>query len=58
MKKPEAAVKWLQMASEDGFPCYPLFEKDSSLDPVRGDPRFIEFMARIKQQWEHYRTTL
>ncbi len=58
MKKPEAAVKWLQMAAEDGFPCYPLFEKDSSLDPVRGDRRFVEFMARLKQQWEHYRATL
>jgi tetratricopeptide (TPR) repeat protein len=58
MNKPEPALRWLQMAADDGLPCYPLFEKDSSLDHLRGDPRFMEFMANLKKQWEHYKATL
>ncbi len=58
MNKPEPAVKWLQMAADDGFPCYPLFEHDPNLDHLRQDPRFIAFMAKLKEQWEHYKATL
>ncbi len=58
MKKPEPAVKWLRMTAEDGFPCYPLFEKDASLDNLRSDPRFIEFMAKLRKQWEYYKAIL
>lgn len=25
LNKPEQAIKWLQVAADDGFPCYPLF---------------------------------
>jgi hypothetical protein len=58
MKKAEEAVYWLQAASDDGFPCYPLFEKDPYLDHLRKDPRFLALMAKLKAQWEHYRTIL
>ncbi len=58
MKRPEPAVKWLRLTAEDGFPCYPLFEKDPSLNNLRGDPRFIEFMAKLRKQWEYYKATL
>ncbi len=58
MNKPGPAMKWLQTAADDGFPCYPLFEKDTSLDNLRKDPRFVEFMTRPKKQWEYYRATL
>jgi eukaryotic-like serine/threonine-protein kinase len=58
MNKPEQAVKWLQAAADDGFPCYPLFENDPSLNQIRKDQRFIALMARLKQQWEHYQATL
>lgn len=58
MNKPEEAVYWLQQAAENGFPCYPLFEQDSNLDPIRQDPRFIAFMAKLKAQWEQYKATL
>jgi TolB-like protein/Tfp pilus assembly protein PilF len=54
MNKPEPALKYLQSAAEDGFPCYPLFEHDPNLDHLRKDPRFIQFMAGVKKQWEHY----
>jgi adenylate cyclase len=58
MNKPEQAIKWLEMGAEDGFPCYPLFERDTNLDNLRRDARFAEFLAKQKQQWEHYRTIL
>ena len=54
MNKPEQAIKWLMAAADDGFPCYPMFEKDSNLDKLRGDPRFVTFMATQRQQWEYY----
>ncbi len=57
-KKAEPAIKWLQAAADDGFPCYPLFERDPYLDRLRNDPRFIALMVKLKEQWEHYRTGL
>ncbi|HMB83775.1 MAG TPA: protein kinase [Terriglobales bacterium] len=58
MNRPEPAMKWLQVTAEEGFPCYPLFEGDANLDNIRKDARFISFMAKQKQQWEHYSATL
>jgi TolB-like protein/DNA-binding winged helix-turn-helix (wHTH) protein len=51
LNKPEAAVTWLQKAAVDGFPCYPLFEKDTNLDHLRHNARFLAFMANLKKQW-------
>jgi len=58
MHQPDPALKWLQVTAEEGFPNYPLFEGDANLDNLRKDPRFIAFMAKLKQQWEHYNATL
>jgi hypothetical protein len=58
MKKAEPAIKWLQAAADDGFPCYPLFDHDPYLDHLRKDPRFIALMAKLKEQWEHYQKGL
>ena len=58
MNKPEEAVKWLQNAADDGFPCYPLFASDSNLDNLRQDTRFISFLEKQKQQWESYKKLL
>jgi DNA-binding winged helix-turn-helix (wHTH) protein/TolB-like protein len=54
----EQAIRWSQRAADDGFPCYPLFDHDPNLDHLRQDPRFIAFMAKLKEQWEHYRAVL
>ena len=56
--KVEPAITWLQTAADDGFPCYPLFERDPNLDSLREDPRFITFMEGLKRQWEHYKAAL
>jgi len=58
MNKPEPAIKWLEAAAEDGFPCYPLFERDTNLDNLRQDARFVAFLAKLRLQWEHHKTIL
>jgi TolB-like protein/DNA-binding winged helix-turn-helix (wHTH) protein len=55
MDKPQAALRWLRAAAADGFPCYPLFARDPSLDRIRTDPAFRQFMADLKRSWEHIR---
>jgi tetratricopeptide (TPR) repeat protein len=58
MDKREQAIKWLEVAAEGGFPCYPLFERDTNLDNLRQDARFVTFLAKLRQQWEYYKTIL
>ncbi|HKH71131.1 MAG TPA: winged helix-turn-helix domain-containing protein, partial [Vicinamibacterales bacterium] len=31
----DASLRWLQRAADTGFPCYPWFERDPLLDPLR-----------------------
>lgn len=52
--KSEEAVKWLRVTAREGFPCYPLFERDTFLNPIRNDPAFVQFMAEMKTRWEGY----
>lgn len=58
LKRPEQALRYLQIAADDGFPCYPLFEQDSNLDSLRKNPHFLSFMAEQKRQWEYFRAHL
>ena len=58
MNQQEEAIKWLESAAKDGFPCYSLFVTDRNLDNLRQHPRFQQFMTRMKQQWEQYKTML
>jgi len=58
MNKPAQAINWLKVAAENGFPCYPLFEKDPNLNNLRQDAHFITFLAKRKEQWEYYKSIL
>jgi TolB-like protein/DNA-binding winged helix-turn-helix (wHTH) protein len=58
MNKPEPAMKYLQRAAEDGFPCYPLYDRDADLNNLRKNPRFVQFMADLKKQWEYHKANL
>jgi tetratricopeptide (TPR) repeat protein len=58
MNKLDDAMKWLELAANDGFPCYLLFEKDRKLDSLRQDARFQALLAKLKQQWENYKSLL
>jgi len=51
-------MAWLRRASEDGFPCYPLFRSDPLLSGLRGDPEFEAFLAEHEAKWERWRATL
>ena len=55
MNKPDDAMKWLENAADDGFPCYPYFAIDPNLDNIRKDPRFISFMEKGQAQVEAFR---
>jgi hypothetical protein len=54
LRQPGPAVEWLRRAADDGFPCYPLFEKDPNLDNLRQDLGFMALMADLKAQWERW----
>jgi tetratricopeptide (TPR) repeat protein len=58
LNKPDEAVKWLTVAADEGFPCYPYFEIDRTLDSIRQTPSFIVFMTKLKAQWEKYDASL
>ncbi len=46
--QPEESIGWLERAADEGFPCYPWFERDPLLDPIRKDPRFTRLLARLQ----------
>ncbi len=54
----DQALHYLRLATDDGFPCYPLFEHDSNLDHLRNDPGFLSFLAEQRKQWEYFREHL
>jgi tetratricopeptide (TPR) repeat protein len=53
--RPVDAVKWLQQAADDGYPCYPVFENDSTLNRIRGEQVFKDFLAGQRAVWEGFR---
>jgi TolB-like protein/DNA-binding winged helix-turn-helix (wHTH) protein/Tfp pilus assembly protein PilF len=58
MHKNRLAIQWLLAAAGEGFPCYPVFARDPNLASLRKDPRFVQFIADQKKQWEYYKTAL
>ena len=58
LNKPDEAIRWLQTAADDGFPCYPLFEQDDNLNSLRTDERFVAFLAQMKARLQRYEATL
>jgi len=47
------ARQWLRRAVDTGLPCYPWYEHDPLLEPIRsGDPEFKTFLAELKKSWE------
>ena len=56
MNKTDKSVEWFEKATGDGLNCFPMFEKDPSLDNVRNDSRFREIMGIERKKWEYYRS--
>lgn len=55
LNEPEEAVKWIEAASDDGFPCYPYFMIDPNLTSLRDHPRFIQLMSTLERQWNRFK---
>ncbi len=51
-------VRLLEKAIDGGFYCYPFMSKDSFLDPVRDDKKFMEVMAYAKSKYEEFKKSL
>jgi DNA-binding winged helix-turn-helix (wHTH) protein/TolB-like protein len=51
----EESLTWLQRAIDSGFPCYPWFERDTLLDPIRRKPGFVQLLGRLRDAHEHAR---
>lgn len=52
----DEAMKWLRKTAAEGFPNYPMFERDHFLDRIRQTPEFIRFMEQMKAQNERYKS--
>ena len=52
MDEPDLAMKWLAYTAENGYPNLTWFERDPNLDKLRKDPRFIEFLNKLRPRFE------
>jgi TolB-like protein/Tfp pilus assembly protein PilF len=50
-----AGLDWLERAADTGFPCYPWFERDTLLDPLRRHPGFVRLLDRLRDRHEQAR---
>ena len=51
----DESLKWLVQAADTGFPCYPWFERDALLDPMRRQPGFVRLLTRLRDAHEQAR---
>ncbi len=52
MNRPADAVKWLEVAAEQGFPNGAYFEIDPNLEGIRDEAGFLGLMERLRSQRE------
>jgi len=52
MDEPDLAMKWLNYTAENGYPNLTWFERDPNLDKLRKNPRFIEFLEKLRPRFE------
>ena len=50
----EEALRWLEHTVKRDWINYPLWKNDPLLENVRGEPRFQELMATVKEKWENF----
>ena len=47
----EKAMAWLEKSVDTGFPCWPFFQVDPSLENLRGEPRFQRLLADLERKY-------
>jgi hypothetical protein len=55
LDEPAAAVRELQAAAENGYPCATLFESDPLLAPLHGDESFEALLERLRGERVRFR---
>ena len=50
-----AGLAWLERAADTGFPCYPWFERDTLLEPLRRHAGFVRLLGRLRDGHEQVR---
>ena len=50
--KKDQAIEYLNKSIETGFPCYPWFQKDPLLDPLRNSKSFQELLSRLEKEYQ------
>jgi len=55
LNRQDEAVKWLEAAADEGFPCFSYFEIDPHLDNLRGHPPFTDLMSTLRTQWQRFK---
>jgi len=48
----DRALQWLARAVDTGFLCYPWYEKDPLLQPLRSNAEFHHFIETLRKSWE------
>lgn len=51
MGEKDAAIDGIMRAADDGFPCYPWFERDPCLESLRDDSRFRNLIEELRARW-------
>ena len=46
------ARRWLTRAAAEGFPCYPWYDRDPLMQPLKSDPDFQEFMKQLSKRFD------
>ena len=46
------AIRWLTQSARDGFRCYPWYQHDRLLDPLRSDAGYQRLVEELKQSWQ------
>jgi TolB-like protein len=46
------ARRWLTRAAAEGFPCYPWYDRDPLMQPLKSDPAFQEFMKQLRKRFD------
>ena len=54
LQEPDEAVNWIEADADDGFPCYPYFNRDPHLDSLREYPPFVDLLSALRKQWTHF----